>query len=151
MILQRYTGTDATGNELYEPSGIHVQDDIRLLTVARFTAYNKHLLGYLHLGNKESDVSGHLQRLGLFLGNRNLVAAGGEYDNLILTLQSLARGDRPDLLALAALVDQVGEVPCTDLSDEGLKHTVELLEQAGITESMVREALDTIAGKLQPA
>ena len=151
MILERYTGTDAEGKELHEPTGIHAQDDIRLLTVARFTTYNKHLLGHLHLGNEDSAVRGHLSRLGFFLSGRDVEKAATEFENLTLTINSLARGDRPDLLALAALVDRVGDVECTDLSEDGLKQTVILLEQQGITESMVRGALEDVAGKFQPA
>jgi len=151
MILQRYTGQDANDEPQYEPTGIHVQDDIRLLTVARFTAYNKHLLGYLHLGTEHGAVRNHFVRLDLFLRGQDAIRAKTEFDNLQLTINSLNRGERPDLLALAALVDRVGDTPCVDLSDEGLKRTVELLEQEGITESMVREALDEVAGKLLPA
>lgn len=151
MILERYTGTDAEGKELHEPTGIHVQDDIRLLTTTRFTAYNKHLLGHLNLGNEDSAVRGHLSRMEFFLSGRDAEKAAMEFENLTLTINSLARGDRPDLLALAALVDRVGDVECTDLSEDGLKQTVVLLEQQGITESMVREALKEVAGKFQPA
>lgn len=122
---------------------IDVYDDPHDLLVARFTAYNKHLLARLNLGVDVSDVFSHLRRLGIFIEGKDISAVGGEYNNLVLTINSIDEGARPDLLALACLTASVNGVPCPDYTPSGVEKTAALLEQAGLTQGDLVKGLDT--------
>lgn len=102
-------------------------DDIETLPVVRFHKYNKMLLLDAGIGSDLSDFAAHVQRAKHFArkGDDNALT---ELDNLLQNVMLIQQELSPRHLAFAVLVAEVDGVACGDLSDEGLRRTLERVQ-----------------------
>ena len=115
---------------------IRMYDDIETLPVVRFHKYNKMLLLDAGIGSDLSDFAAHVQRAKHFArkGDDNALT---ELDNLLQNVMLIQQELSPRHLAFAVLVAEVDGVACGDLSDEGLRRTLERVQDISNSELSV--------------
>lgn len=128
---------------------IRMYDDIETLPVVRFHKYNKMLLLDAGIGSDLSDFAAHVQRAKHFArkGDDNALT---ELDNLLQNVMLIQQELSPRHLAFAVLVAEVDGVACGDLSDEGLRRTLERVQEISNAEltAELQSAKKKIDGEL---
>ena len=113
---------------------VELYDAIDELPMARFHKYNKMLLIDSGIGSDMADVDRHLERVVLFINNKDLAAAQAELDNLRQNVYFIQENVSPKCLAFAVLVAKIDGKETNDLSDDGLKKTAAIINNLSVNE-----------------
>ena len=113
---------------------VMLYNSIDELPIVRFHRYNKCLLVDAGLGSDLNAVDGHIERAVRFINGDHRKEAATEMENIRQTIYLILQGMNPRHLAFAALVKEVDGKACDDISDEGLKRTLELLGDVPVGE-----------------
>lgn len=113
---------------------VELYDAIDELPMARFHKYNKMLLIDSGIGSDMADVDRHLERVVLFINNKDLAAAQAELDNLRQNVYFIQENVSPKCLAFAVLVAKIDGKETNDLSDDGLKKTAAIINNISVGE-----------------
>lgn len=124
---------------------ITLYDDIESLPVARFHKYNKMLLLDSGIGSDLSDFAAHIQRAKYYLktGDESALA---ELDNLMQNVLLIQQELSPKHYAFAVLVAKINGVECDDISDDGLRRTLDRLSD--ITNAELTAELQSVKKKI---
>lgn len=109
-------------------------DGISELPVSRFHVYNKFLLVDAGIGSDVSDLDAHLEKAIMYLRESNTKDAVQELENLRQNVFFITQNISPKHLSFAALLIEVDGVKCDDISEDGLKRTLQLINDAPIEE-----------------
>lgn len=106
---------------------VKIYDSIEELPIGRFHKYNKCMLVDSGLGSDLQDADGHFVRAMMLIQSGQGDLAVKELENLRQALYLVGETISPKHLAYAVLVTEVDGKPREDISDEGLKETLEIL------------------------
>lgn len=106
---------------------VEMYDSIDDLPIVRFHKYNKMLMIDSGLGSDLTDVDAHIEKVMAFLREQKTEDAVNELFNMRKAIFLVQMNLSPKHLAFAALVTKVDGQKCEDLSDDGLRRVVDLL------------------------
>ena len=112
---------------------VRIKDSPEELRLDAFKEFNRHLLIDAGLGSSVNDWNHRVSRVQAFIKAGDEKAALLELNNSRLLVQGLLAGLNPKMAAFACLVESIDGVPCTDLTDAGLKAITTKLSSAGMT------------------
>lgn len=121
-------------------------DSIDELPIIRFHKYNKYMLIDSGIGSDLNDINVHIDRAIKFIGHDPDLAVQ-ELNNLRQNLYLVAETINPAHLAFMCLVHSIDHVICNDLSDEGLRRTMEKLNN--VPKSWFDRLLQSIKKKIE--
>ena len=107
-------------------------DSINELPITRFHIYNRMLLVDSGVGSSVSDFDSHLERIMAFLADKKSDDAIQELNNLRQNVYLIQNELTPKHMAFAAIITEIDGKQCNDISDEGLKTTLQLLKDVNI-------------------
>lgn len=117
-----------------------IYDDIDQLPIERFNKANKYWMLHDNIGSTFQDIDAtHLSRIALVADNKEKVLK--EIENLRILVYNVINEVSPDHMAFGCLVYSIGDKICDDLSEEGIKKTLKLLNDAGLTEGELKKKL----------
>lgn len=105
-----------------------IYDSIDSLPMERFHKYNKSLIVDCGVGADLNSIDNHIERAMRFI-ETNKVHALQELENLRQCIYLINQEVSPKNLAFATLVYSIDGKECNDISDEGLKKTLEILNK----------------------
>lgn len=111
---------------------VMLYNSIDELPIIRFHRYNKMLLIDAGLGGDLSSIDGHIERAVRFINGGHKQEAATEMENIRQTIYLILQDMNPKHLAFAALVKEIDGKPCEDISDDGLRRTLELLSDVTV-------------------
>lgn len=103
------------------------------LPITRFNAYNRYLLVDAGIGSDMNDVDRHIGAIRRFLGSKDIASADKELMNMRQNLAFVIGGVSPRMMAFVPLIATMNGRERNDLSDEGVRATLEELGQKGLT------------------
>lgn len=122
-------------------------DSINELPITRYHVYNRMLLVDSGVGSSISDFDSHLERIMAFLADKKSDEAIQELNNLRQNVYLVQSELTPKHMAFAAIITEVDDKPCDDISDEGLKATLQLLKDVKV--GSIDEELTDIKKKIE--
>lgn len=84
------------------------------------------------IGSSIADFDSHMERTMAFLAGKKIEEAQKELQNIRQNIYLIQHQLTPKHLAFAAIVKEVDGKPCDDISDEGLKATLKMMEDVSI-------------------
>lgn len=125
---------------------VELYDDIESLPITRFNKYNKMLLIDSGIGSDLADFDRHIERVIRYIAAKSPQNAVAELENLRQNIYLIQSGVSPRHMAFAVLVKSINGKPCDDISDDGLKRTI---EQLGATpEKELTAQMDAVKKKI---
>lgn len=124
---------------------VRLYDSIDELPITRFHKYNKCLLIDAGIGSDLSDIDAHIERLYRYISHDSKLALP-ELQNLRQSLYMISEEISAKFLSFAVLVESIDGVKRDDLSDEGMKNTLEILKE--IPNGMISAMVETLKKKL---
>ena len=124
---------------------VRLYDSIDELPITRFHKYNKCLLIDSGIGSDLSDIDAHIERLYRYISHDSKLAVQ-ELQNLRQSLYMVSQEISAKFLSFAVLVESIDGVKRDDLSDEGMKKTLELLKE--MPNGMISEIVEALKKKL---
>lgn len=124
---------------------VRLYDSIDELPITRFHKYNKYLLIDSGIGSDLSDIDSHIERLYRYISHDSKHAVQ-ELQNLRQSLYMVSQEISAKFLSFAVLVESIDGVKRDDLSDEGMKNTLELLKE--MPNGMISEIVESLKKKL---
>lgn len=110
----------------YKGHTIEIYDSIDELPIQRFQKYNKYMLIDSGVGSDLQDILNHVERAKIYIkANPNMAVA--EMENLKQALYLVSKEMSPKYMAFAVLVNKIDGEPTDDLTDVGIKRTLEKL------------------------
>lgn len=106
---------------------IEMYDSIEDLPITRFHKYNKMLMIDAGIGSDLTDIDAHIEKVTAFLKEQKLEDAINEMLNMRKAIFMIQMNLSPKHLAFAALVTKIDGKEMNDLSDDGLRRVVDLL------------------------
>lgn len=113
---------------------VTLYNSIDELPITRFHRYNKMLLIDAGLGSDLNAVDAHIERAVRFINNDSRKEAATEIENIRQTLFVIIQEMNPKHLAFACLVSEIDGEPCDDISDDGLRKTLQVLGDVPVKE-----------------
>ena len=120
---------------------VRLYDSIDELPITRFHKYNKCLLIDPGIGSDLSDIDAHIERLYRYISHDSKLAVQ-ELQNLRQSLYMVSQEISAKFLSFAVLVESIDGVKRDDLSDEGMKNTLELLKE--MPNGMISEIVEAL-------
>ena len=106
---------------------VEVYDSIEELPITRWHKYQKFALVDGGIGSDLGAVDAHISRTVAFIKRNERDKAVAEMQNLRQNIFFVQNGIDPHLLSYACLVKSIDGRPCDDLTEEGLRQTLETL------------------------
>ena len=125
---------------------VRLYDSIDELPITRFHKYNKCLLIDSGIGSDLSDIDAHIERLYRYISHDSKLAVQ-ELQNLRQSLYMVSQEISAKFLSFAVLVESIDGVKRDDLSDEGMKNTLELLKE--MPNGMISEIVEALKKKIR--
>ena len=134
---------------------VKIYDSIEELPIERFHKYNKYYLIDTCLGSDISDIDMHIQRAIQFIGSQKEKAVT-ELENLRRGLHLINETINSKHLAYGVLIAEIDGVRMDDLSDEGIRRTLEKINDVpkGVLDrlmELVKKKIDTELSTYFPA
>lgn len=107
---------------------VEFYDSIDELPIVRYQKFNKMLLVDSGVGSDVGDFDNHIEKIIAFIGNGNTDLAVTELGNMRQNLFFVQNNLSPRYLSFAALVKSIDGRPCSDVTDEGLQRTLDILK-----------------------
>lgn len=127
---------------------ISLYTSIKELPIETSKKFQHYLLQDVGIGNTIEEVDEHLSRLMEFLRSDKKDDAVEETKNLRFNLFSMLSEWHFKSLSFACLIRDVNGEPVKDYSPEGLNKLIEKLSEAGLSNSMVEDALEEVKKNL---
>ncbi len=118
------------------------------MPVTRFNKFQSFIFQDLDIGNSIEVFNNNCQKLDQFLAIKNFDQALNQRKILQYTFYSSLEKINYSSFAFACLIAKIGNTHCNDLSESGLKATIELLEKTGITQFHVNAIIYAVKKKL---
>lgn len=106
-------------------SYVEVYDSIEEMPITRWHKYQKFALIDGGIGSDLSSLDAHISRIVAFLKRKDAEKAITEIQNLRQNIFFIQQGIDPHLLSCACLIKSIDGKPCDDLTEEGLKKTID--------------------------
>lgn len=124
-------------------------DDIDQLPIERFNKANKYWMLNDNLGSTFQDIDTiHINRMVMVADNKEKVLK--ELENLRILIYNVINEVNPSHMSFACLVYSINGKVCDDLSEEGIKKTLNILNNAGLTEEILKKKLQKTERKSMP-
>lgn len=138
--------------KLFRKTKVVLYDDIEQIPIERFNKINKYWMLNDNLGSTFQDIdTNHIAKLILVADNKDKVLK--EIENLRILIYNIINEVNPNHMAFACLVDSINDEPNTDLSEEGCRKVLKRLNEAGLTNYLLkkkmREVRERIYGDLE--
>lgn len=125
---------------------LSIYDDIEELPITRFHKFSKMLLLDSGIGSDLQGFVRRMERAKEFVSADMKDSALKEIDNAVQSVMLVFKDVNPKHLAFAVLVAEVDGKPREDLSDGGLRETLEMID--GMTEKELESALSEAKKKI---
>ena len=113
---------------------VEMHDDISQLPVKRYHVFNRMLLVDAGIGSDVSDFDRHIERVMAYSRKEQRENLLAELKNLRQSVYFVLNGINPKLMSFACLVTKIDGSACDDLTDEGLRKVVAVLNDVPIAE-----------------
>ena len=113
---------------------VEMHDDISQLPVKRYHVFNRMLLVDAGIGSDISDFDRHLERVMAYTRKEQRENLLAEVKNLRQSVYFVLNGINPKLMAFACLVTKIDGTAYDDLTDEGLRKVVAVLNDVPIAD-----------------
>lgn len=127
---------------------IQIFSDIDDTPIGRYNQFNLYMLADSGIGSTLEDTQIRLNRIDTFLAAEELDSARTELINLQVNLYSIFEGISYPARAFVCLIANIDGKEKNDLSDEGIKETLNQLNEIGLTNKIVKETIQTQKKKL---
>jgi hypothetical protein len=128
---------------------VEVYDDIETLPIVRFHKYNKMLLVDAGIGSDMADFDRHIERAMRYATSKTPDQTVKELNNLRQSVYMIQTELSPRHLAFAALVKAIDGKPRDDISDDGLRETAAMLNDAPIKD--MTTSIEAVKKKIDDA
>lgn len=129
---------------------IELYGSIKELPITRYRLLQSLLIQDSGIGADMAAVDERLQRVILFASNGKFEETKEEAMNLRYTFFSMLNKISYKSKAFACFVSKINGVESRDISDEGLRNTVEVIEGLGVTMEQLENWFDDVKKKLIP-
>ncbi len=123
-------------------------DSIEEMPHRRYMKFNKEMMRANEVGNTMSDVIKRIDRAMGFIQAKESDKATKELSNARMAYSYSQAELEPRGLALAAMVKSINGVESKDITTSGLQHTLEILQNIGMTKKELNNNADSIKKKL---
>jgi len=124
---------------------VEIYDSIDELPIKRFHKFNKYLLVDSGIGSDLNDINRHIGRISKYIGKDN-DSARRELENLRQSLYMVSEGTNVRHLSFAVLVKSINGVPLHDLSDQGIRKTMEKLSE--VKQGFLSRLIESVKKKI---
>lgn len=128
---------------------ILIYDSIGELPIERFQAFNKYLLLDSGIGSDFNAINQRLHSLSRLIGTDRKNDALKEIANLSQAINFIIANVSPEMYAFVCLCRQIDGKDITDLSDEGIKSTLSMLNKIEIPNNILTRWLYGAKKKLR--
>ena len=111
---------------------VEFYDSIDELPIVRYQKFNKMLLVDAGVGSDLADFDNHLERVLTFIANGKTDLAQTELSNMRQNIYFVQQNLSPKYMSFAALIKSIDGKACNDISDEGLRRTLERLKHTKV-------------------
>ena len=125
---------------------VEMYDTIDELPIVRFNKYQKLLLIDAGIGSDITGFDQRMEKVRRYLLEGKTDKAGQEIENVRQCFFFIQESINPQNMSLAALITKVDGQECSDISDDGLKRTLEKLQDASVKELTAQ--LDAVKKKI---
>jgi hypothetical protein len=142
--------------DIYIPGGVRtffrktkvtLYDDIDQLPIDRFNKINKYWMLHDNIGSSFQDIdNNHIAKLILVADNKEKVIK--EIENLRILIYNIINEVNPNHMAFACLVDSINDEPNMDLSEEGCRKTLKRLDEAGLTNFLLKKKMKEVRERI---
>jgi hypothetical protein len=129
---------------------VEFYDSIEEMPHRRYMKFNKEMMRQNEVGNGMTDVMKRIERAMSFINADSSDKAFKELSNARLTFNYANAQLQPKGLALASMVKSVNGIEQTDLTSDGLRRVLTMLQDLGITKNEVDTVTEDIKKKLKP-
>ena len=126
---------------------ISVYDSIDELPIVRYNKYTKYMMIESGVGSDFDSVNRHVERIGGFIKNGQTQYAMIELYNLQQGIMLGLNEFNPLHYSFACLVSAIDTIPCDDITDDGLKRTLEKIEHI-MPHTMLAQELEVSKKKI---
>lgn len=127
---------------------VRLYDSIEELPIVRFHHYNRYLIVDSGIGSDINDFDAHLERVIRYIRKGERENAAKEMENMRQNIYMVLGGQNVRHLSFACLVESIDGKPCDDLSEEGIRSTLEQLGGASLKD--VTTSFDEVKKKNRP-
>lgn len=125
---------------------VRLYDSIEDLPIVRFHHYNRYLIVDSGVGSDINDFDAHLERVVRYIRKGDNENAAKEMENMRQNIYMVLTGQNVRHLSFACLVASIDGKPCDDLSEEGIRKTLEQLGGASLKD--VTTSFDEVKKKI---
>ena len=126
---------------------VEFYDSIEEMPHRRYMKFNKEMMRQNEVGNDITDISKRIERAMSFINSGSSDKAFKELSNARLTFNYSDAQLQPKGLALASMVKSINGIEQTDLTSDGLRRVLSILQDLGITKGEIDEATESIKKK----
>lgn len=125
---------------------VMVYDSIDELPIVRFHRYNKMLLIDAGIGSDINDFDSHIERVVRYIRKGDNENGAKELENLRQNVYLVMQGQNVRDLSFACLVASIDDVPCDDLSEQGLAAVLQKL--GGVPRKEITTSAEAVKKKI---
>ena len=126
---------------------VEFYDSIEEMPHRRYMKFNKEMMRQNEVGNSVIDIFKRIERAIQFIGAEQTDKALKELSNAKMSFNYASAELQPCGLALASMVKTIDGKEQTDITSDGLRSVLSLLQDLGITKREVEETTETIKKK----
>jgi hypothetical protein len=119
------------------------------MPIVRFMTFNRFVLIDSGIGSNLEDIDAHDARIIKYAHKQDFERVAREIENRNQAVRMIIENLNPQYMAYAALIKDIDGEPCDDLSEEGLKATVERLAKMGVTHGFIERIKAIVTKKLE--
>lgn len=127
---------------------VEFYDSIEEMPHRRYMKFNKEMMRQNEVGNDITDISKRIERAMSYINSGSSDKAFKELSNARLTFNYSDAQLQPKGLALASMVKSINGIEQTDLTSDGLRRVLSILQDLGITKGEIDDATESIKKKL---
>lgn len=124
---------------------VEIFDSIDELPIRRFQKYNKYMLIDSGVGSDIQDIIDHIEKAKIYIkANPNMAYI--ELENMRQAIYLVAEEISPKYMAFAVLVNKIDGETMDDLTDAGLRHVLDLLQD--VQQTWIDRVLNSVKKKI---
>jgi hypothetical protein len=129
--------------KFFRKTKLVIHDDIDQLPIDRFNKINKYWMLNDNIGSTFQDIdNNHIAKLILVADNKEKVIK--EIENLRILIYNVIKEVNPTHMAFACMIHSIDGVLNDDLSEEGIRKTLKKLNDAGVTEYLLKKKMKEV-------
>lgn len=125
---------------------VMIYDSIDEMPIQRFHKYNKLCLIDSAVGSNLGDADNQIEKALRYINVGKIEQAVDQINNIRQSLYLIMNEVSPKYLSFACLIKKIGKKECNDISDEGLKRTLDKLKD--LEKGQIDSALESIKKKI---